>query len=108
MQNAVQNLDKALLSSRNQVFCLQIWKHWRAPTILQFNIFFWNFAHVFCLLISTKGCVGYFLSYLDLELFAKIKKRPGFYKLVFYTLINNSRSKKVKKSPTHPFVDITK
>ena len=35
-------------------------------------------------------------------------KRPGFYKLVFYTFINNSRSKQNKKNPTHPFVDITK
>ena len=35
-------------------------------------------------------------------------KRPGFYTLVFYTFINNSRSKQHKKNPTHPFVDITK
>ena len=33
-----------------------------------------------------------FSFYLDLELFAKIK-RPGFYTLGFYTFINNSRSK---------------
>ena len=46
--------------------------------------------------------------YLDLELFAKIKKRPGFYTLVFYTFINNSRSKQNKKNPTQAFVDITK
>ena len=45
-----------------------------------------------------------FLFYLDLELFAKIK-RPGFYKTTF---INNSRSKQNKKSPTHTFVEITK
>ena len=45
-----------------------------------------------------------FLFYLDLELFAQIK-RPGFYKTTF---INNSRSKKNKKSPTHTFVEITK
>ena len=37
--------------------------------------------------------------YLDLELLAKIKKRPDFYKLVFYTFINNSRSKQNKKIP---------
>ena len=35
-------------------------------------------------------------------------KRPGFYTLVFYTFINNSRSKQNKKNPTHSFVDITK
>ena len=26
MQNTIQNLEKALLFSRNQVFCLKIWK----------------------------------------------------------------------------------
>ena len=54
----------------------------------------------------TKGCVGFFLYYLDLELFAKIKKDLVF-TLVFCTFINNSRCKQNKKNPTHPFVDIT-
>ena len=35
-------------------------------------------------------------------------KRPGVHTLVFYTFMNNSRSKQKKKNPTHPFVDITK
>ena len=35
-------------------------------------------------------------------------KRPGFYTLVFYIFINNSRSKQNKKSPRHPSVDIGK
>ena len=65
MQNskiADKNSDKALLFSRNQVFCLKIWKLWWAPTTLQFNIFCWNFALVFYLPLSTKGCVGFFYS----------------------------------------------
>ena len=49
-----------------------------------------------------------FLFYLNLELFSKIKKKPGLYTLVFYTFINNSRSKQNKKNPTHSFVYITK
>ena len=56
--------------------------------------------------MSTKGCVGFFLFYLDLELFAKIKKD-----LVsthsFFTLINNSRSKQNRKNSADAFVDIT-
>ena len=36
--------------------------------------FCWNFAHVSYLPISTKGCLGFFLFCLDLELFAKIRK----------------------------------
>ena len=88
-----RNLDKALLFLRNQTFFLKIWKLWRAPTILQFNIFCWNFAHVFYLPMSTKACVGFFLFYLDLELFAKIEKdlvsTHSFFTLLFITLIFN-------------------
>ena len=52
--------------------------------------FCWNFAHIFYLPLSTKGCVGFFiLFYLDLELLVKIWKIPGFYTLVFYNFINN-------------------
>ena len=47
-----------------------------------------------------------FSFYLDLELFAKIKKELVSTHL-FFTLINNSRSKQNRKNPTHPFVDIT-
>ena len=57
--------------------------------------------------MSTKECVGFFLFYLDLELFEKVKKTPGFYTLVFYTFINNSRSTQNKKNPTNSFVDVT-
>ena len=35
-------------------------------------------------------------------------KRPGFYALVFYIFINNSRSKQNLKNPEHSFVDIVK
>ena len=52
--------------------------------------------------MSAKECVGFFLFHLDLELFAK------FYTVVFYTFINNSRSKQNKKNPAHFFVDISK
>ena len=62
--------------------------------------------------MSTKTCEGLFLFYLDPELFAKSWKDLvfGFYTLVFYIFINNSRSrqKKKKKNLEHPFVDIVK
>ena len=41
------------------------------PTVQYFLL---NFAHVSYLPMTTKGCVGFFLFCLDLELFAKIKK----------------------------------
>ena len=57
--------------------------------------------------MSTKEYVAVFLFCLDLELFAKIKI-DLVSTLVFYTFINNSRSKQNKENPTYPFVDITK
>ena len=57
--------------------------------------------------MSSKGYVAVFLFCLDLELFAKIKK-DLVSTLVFYTFINNSRSKQNKKTPTHSLVDIIK
>ena len=67
-----KTLDKGLLFSRNQVFCLKNWNLWRAPTTLEFNLFYWNFAHVY-LPMSIKWCSGFFLFCLDLELFSKIE-----------------------------------
>ena len=47
-----------------------------------------------------KLCTHFLLTNVyNLELFAKIKKRSGFYTLIFYTFINNSRSKLNKKIP---------
>ena len=68
-----KTLDNALLFSRNEVLCLKNWKLWQAPTTQEFNIFCWNFAHVSYLPMSTKGCLGFYLFCLDLELFAKIE-----------------------------------
>ena len=108
MKNPAKKLDKVLLFSRNQVFCLKTWKIWRAPTTLEFNVFYWNFVHVFYLPMSTKGCSGFFWFCLDLELYLQKLKRPGLYTFVFQIFINNSKSKQNKKNPEHPFVDIIK
>ena len=75
------------------------------PTV---QIFFcWNFAHVFYLPLSTKGLVEFFKFYLDLALFANIKKD-----LVsthsFFTLTLITQDLNQKKNPTHHFVGITK
>ena len=93
-----KNLDKTLSFLKNQVFCLKILKIWRAPTILQFNIFCWNFAHVFYLPMSTKVC-GIFLFYLDLELFAKIKKDLVSTHSFFTLLLITQDLSKIRKMP---------
>ena len=73
---------KALLLLRNQVFSLKIWNFWRAATILQFNIFCWNFPPVFYLPMSTKGCIGFSLISFRSWVICKNLKRPGFYTLL--------------------------
>ena len=61
-------------------------------------------------LLSTvyKEVYGIFVILFRSWVICKNKKRPGFYTLLFYSFINNSRSKQNEKNPTHPFVDITK
>ena len=64
------------------------------PTVQYFLL---NFAHVFDLSMSTKGCVGFFLSYLDLEVFATIKKDLVSAHLFFTLLLITQDLDKIKK-----------
>ena len=52
--------------------------------------------------------MGFILFYLDLELFAKIKKDLVSTHSFFTLLLITQDLNKIKKNPTHPFVDITK
>ena len=56
--------------------------------------------------LLNKGVRDFFYFVYILTYMQKLK-RPGFYTLVFYIVINNSRSKQ-KKNPEHVFVDIVK
>ena len=58
--------------------------------------------------MSTKICAGLFLFYLDLELFAKIKKDLVSTHSIFTLSLKTQDLSKTKKNSTHPFVDITK
>ena len=108
MQNTIQKFrESSIVFEKTGIFS-ENWKLGRTPTILQFNIFCWNFAHAFYLPMSAKGCVGIFFISFRSWITCQSLKIPGFYTLVFYTFINNSRSKQNKKDPTHPLVDITK
>ena len=78
-----KNLDKVLLFSRSQIFCLKNWKFWRAPTTIEFNIFCWTFAHVSYLRMSTKGYPGFFFILFRSWVICKNQKRPGFYTIIF-------------------------
>ena len=52
-------------------------------------------------------CGIYFILFLSWVMCKKIK-RPGFYTLVIYIFINNSRSKQSKKNLDYSFLDIVK
>ena len=90
MHNTTQKFrDSSILSRKSGILSKNL-KHFTSsnyPTVQWFLLK--NFAHVFCLPISTTGCVGFFLFHLDLELFAKNLKRPAFYKLIFYALLTH-------------------
>ena len=58
--------------------------------------------------MSTKGCVGFSLFHVDLEFFAKILKDQVSTHSFFTLLLITRDLNKIKKIPTHPFVDITK
>ena len=58
--------------------------------------------------MSTKGCVGFFLFYLDLELFAKTLKNLVSTHSFFKLLLMTQNLNKVKQNHTHSFVGITK
>ena len=98
-----KKLDKFLLFSRNQVFCLKIWKLWWAPTILQFNILCWNFARVSNLYQSLLNDVQDFFIVFRPWLIRKKLKRRGLYTLVLYIFINYSRSRQNWKKSRTPF-----
>ena len=107
MQNPIQNFRQSSIISKKPGVSSKNSKTLTSSNYPTGKMFCWNFAHVSYLTISTKGCVGFSLFCLDLELFAKIKKylvsTHSFSTLLWLTQDLN----KMKKIP-HSFADITK
>ena len=106
--NPIQKFRQSYIVFEKLGILSEIWKFWRAPTTLQFNIFCLNVPHVFYLPVSTKGCAGFFCYFAQILSYLQKFQSPGFYTLVFYIFINNSRPKQNKKYPARPFVGIIK
>ena len=106
MQNPIKKLDKALLFSRNQIFCLKVWKLRQAPTPLDLNIFCWDLAHVSYLPMSTKGCSGFFILFRSWVICKNLKDLVSTH-LSFTFLLITPDLNKIENSE-HPFVDIVK
>ena len=58
MQNPIPKLRQRSIITKKPGFF--VWKLWRVPTTIEFDIFCWNFAHVFYLILSKKDCSGFF------------------------------------------------
>ena len=58
--------------------------------------------------MSTKGCVGFFLFWSDLEFFPKIKKAWFLHNRFFTFLLITQDLNKTKKNSEHPFLEINK
>ena len=101
------NLDKAILFPRNQVICLKNWKLWRAPTTIKFDIFCWNFAHVFYLTMSTKGCSIFFILFRSWVINNNVKNEYVETRSFWFLQITQDL-KKIKRDPAHLFVETGK
>ena len=104
MQNPIQKFrPKSIGFKKKGVF---VWKfknfdELKQPNSSTFSAETWHtFLTYQCL---QKGVWDFFKFSLDLDLFSKIKKIPGFCNLVFYIFINNSRCMQNEKNPKHPF-----
>ena len=60
MQNPIFKFRQSSCISEKPGYFYENWKLWQAPTNIEINPFCWNFAHLFILRMSTKGCVGFF------------------------------------------------
>ena len=73
------------------------------PTV---KYFFNETSHTFPTYQCLQKGVREFFYFVYVLSYSKKLKRPGFYTLIFYIFINNSRSKKLLKNPEHPFLAI--
>ena len=100
MRNPIQKFRQSSIVFRKPGFSSEKLKSLTSSSYHTDQYFLLKLDTRFLLTNVYKMAFGIFLSFLQ--------KRPGFYTLVFYIFINNSRSKQNKKNSKHPFVDIVK
>ena len=108
MQNPIPKLRQNSIISKKPAFLSKNWKLWRAPTMIEFDTFCWNFAHVFYLVMSLIALAWFFLIYFRSWVIHKSVKRECVENRSFLIFANTSRSKQNKRNPAQPFVDIVK
>ena len=108
MQNTIQKFrQNSLVFKKPGIFSenLKILTSSNYPAVQYFLL---NLLTRFLLTNVYKSVFGIFLFYLDLELFAKIKKELVSTHSFFTLLLIIQDLNKIKKNPAHPFLDITK
>ena len=73
MQNAIQKFRQSSIVEKPGILSENL-KTLKFENFDEFNIFCWNFAHVFYLPLSKKGCVGFFYFIWILSYLKKLKK----------------------------------
>ena len=112
MQNAIQKFKQSSIVFEKRGILSQNLKtsNMKFKNELQIScssMFFAGTSHRFSTYNCLKRGMWNFLNWFRSWVICKNRKKPGFCTLVFYTFINNSRSKQNKKNPTHRFVNIT-
>ena len=100
-----KNLDKALVFEKPGILSENL-KTLTSSNYPRVQYFLLKLRTRFLLTNVYKRVCGIFLFYLDLELFAKIKKDLVSTHSFFTLLLITQDLNKIKKNPTHPFVDI--
>ena len=108
MQNTIQKFRQSFIVYEKPSILFENLKTLTSSNYPTVQYFLLKLRTRFLLTNVYKRVCGIFLFYLDLELFAKIKKdlvsTHSFFTLSLITQDLN----KIKKNPAHPFVDITK
>ena len=108
MQNTIQKFRQSSIVFEKPGILSENLKTFDELPLPYSSIFFAETLHAFSTYQFLQKCFwDFFISFRSCVI-CKDLKRSGFYTLVFYTFINNSRYKQNRKNPTHTFVDITK
>ena len=103
MQNPIQILRQSSIVFEKSGFCFWRFENFDELQLSYSSIFFTKISHTFpAYQRLQKSVQGFFILFRS-WVFCKKLKRPGFYILVFYIFINNSRYKQNKKKPQTPF-----
>ena len=104
MQNPIQKYRQSSIVLEKPGVLPEILKtltSYNYPTVQHFLL-----CTRFLLAYVYKRVRGIFFNFFKSWVICKKLKRTGFYILVFYIFINNTRSEQNKRNPEHAFLDI--